>query len=397
VHTTTVDAQRATEGLPPGATVLQVLPALGHGGVERGTLEMAEAIVRAGGRALVASAGGPNVAQLERAGARHLSLPLATKNPLAMVANAIRLAQVVRREGVAIVHARSRAPAWSARWAARRTGVPFVTTYHGTYNENFPLKRGYNAIMASGDRVIAISHFIADRIVERHGTPADRIRVIHRGADLRRFQPEAVGAGRLVEMHRRWRIRDDARIVLLPGRLTRWKGQAVLVEAAARLEASPEHADVVVVLAGDTDGHAAYAAELLALAERLGLPPGRVVLPGHCADMPAALMLAEVVVSASIEPEGFGRVMAEAGAMGKPVVATAIGAAPEIVVPGETGWLVPPGDPAALATALAAALTLAGPDRVDLATAARARMRERFSVETMCAKTLAIYRELLIP
>jgi glycosyltransferase involved in cell wall biosynthesis len=381
--------------LPPGATILQVLPAMGNGGVERGTIEIAQAIVRAGGRALVASAGGPNVARLQRAGAEHIELPLASKKPWTILANRKRLRRLIAAERVSLVHARSRAPAWSAGPAARAAGVPFVTTYHGSYNEGSWFKKRYNCIMVSADRIIAISHFIADLIQRRYGTPADHITVIHRGADLTQFRPEAVGAARLTKLQQAWGIQEDTRVVLMPGRLTRWKGQAVLIEAVARLRERRSLAGIAVVMAGDAGKKSSYRQELLALARRHKLSPPEVILPGHCDDMPAAMQLADVVLSTSIEPEAFGRVMAEAGALGKPVIATNIGAAPEIVVPGETGWLVPPGDAEALAAALDAALLLSEEQRAAMRQTALARVRARFSVEAMCAKTLAVYAGLL--
>ncbi|GIX08805.1 glycosyltransferase family 4 protein [Elioraea sp.] len=370
--------------------VLQVLPMLETGGVERGTIEVAEALVRAGFRALVASAGGRLVPELAQLGAEHVALPLASKDPWVMWRNAARLAALIRDRRVAIVHARSRAPAWSALLAARRTGARWVTTYHGTYNEGFPLKRRYNAVMASGERVIAISRFIAEHVTARHGTDPARLRIIPRGVDPGRFDPTAVSGERIVRLARAWRLPDDAPVVLLPGRLTRWKGQEVLIEALARMART----DAVAVLAGDDQGRRGYRAGLEALAERLGLGP-RVRIVGDCADMPAALMLADVAVSASIEPEAFGRVVVEAQAMGRPVVATAHGGAAETVSPGETGWLVPPGDAAALAAALDHALALDAAARAALGERARAAVLARYTTERMCAATLEVYRELL--
>jgi len=376
------------ESLPPA--VLQVLPMLETGGVERGTIEVAEAVVRAGFRALVASAGGRLVPELMHCGAEHIALPLASKDPWVMWRNAAKLAAVIRNGRVAIVHARSRAPAWSARLAARRTGARWVTTYHGTYNEGFPLKRRYNAVMASGERVIAISGFIAAHLMARHGTDPARVRIIPRGVDPRRFDPALVSGERIIKLARAWRIPDDATVVLLPGRLTRWKGQEVLIEALARMR----RRDAVAVLVGDDQGRCGYRTALEALAERLGLGP-RVRIVGDCADMPAALMLADVAVSASIEPEAFGRVVVEAQAMGRPVVATAHGGALETVSPGETGWLVPPGDAAALAAALDHALSLDEASRAALGRRAREAVLGRFTTERMCAATLDVYRELL--
>ncbi|WP_337877131.1 glycosyltransferase family 4 protein [Elioraea sp.] len=378
----------SADSLPPA--VLQVLPMLETGGVERGTIEVAEALVRAGFRALVASAGGRLVPELAQLGAEHVALPLASKDPWVMWRNAARLAALIRDRRVAIVHARSRAPAWSALLAARRTGARWVTTYHGTYNEGFPLKRRYNAVMASGERVIAISRFIAEHVTARHGTDPARLRIIPRGVDPGRFDPTAVSGERIVRLARAWRLPDDAPVVLLPGRLTRWKGQEVLIEALARMART----DAVAVLAGDDQGRRGYRAGLEALAERLGLGP-RVRIVGDCADMPAALMLADVAVSASIEPEAFGRVVVEAQAMGRPVVATAHGGAAETVSPGETGWLVPPGDAAALAAALDHALALDAAARAALGERARAAVLARYTTERMCAATLEVYRELL--
>ena len=374
----------------PGPAVLQVLPALDTGGVERGTVEVAAALVEAGFRAVVASAGGRMVPDLVRSGAVHVTLPLASKDPLVIWRNASRLAALIRAHGIAIVHARSRGPAWSARLAARRTGAAFVTTYHGTYTEGLPFKRAYNAVMASGDRVIAISRFIAEHLMQRHGTDAVRVRVIPRGVDPVRFDPSAVGGDRMRRLAEAWRLPDGAPVVLLPGRLTRWKGQAVLIEALARLA----RRDAVAVLAGDDQGRAGYREELEALARARGVA-ARLRLPGEVADMPAALMLADAVVSASIEPEAFGRVVVEGLAMGRPVVATAHGGAAETVAHGVTGWLVPPGDPAALAERLDAVLALSPAERAALAERARSAVLSRYTTARMCDATLDVYRELL--
>ena len=370
-------------------TVLQVLPALVSGGVERGTLEIAEAIVAAGMRALVASAGGPLVAELERLGARHVALPLTSKSPLGLWRNAGALATLVRTEGVRIVHARSRAPAWSAWLAARRTGARFVTTYHGTYNEGFPGKRRYNAIMARGERVIAISAFIAGHIQARHGTDPARIRIIPRGVDPARFDPAAVDPARLAALRAAWGVPGDRKVVLLPGRLTRWKGQAVLVEAMARL-----HEDALALLVGGAEGREGFRAELEALIAARGLGE-RVRLAGHTEDMPAALLLADVVVHASTDPEAFGRTVIEAQAMARPVIASDLGAPRETVEEAVTGWRVPPGDPDALAQVIGRVLTLPDAERAAVGARARQAVLARYTTAAMQQATLAVYRELL--
>ena len=375
--------------LPPDSIILQVLPRLETGGVERGTVEIVQAVVAAGGRALVASAGGRLVARVERAGGRHVTLPLAGKGPLTVWRNAGRLAKLIRREGVSVVHARSRAPAWSAWLAARRTGVPFVTTYHAPYGEGVPGKRAYNGVMARGVRVIAISRYVANLLVARHGTEPSRVRVIPRGVDPLLFDPARVVPDRLARLVRAWRLPDGAPVVMLPARLTRWKGQAVLLAAMARLR----NTEAVCVLVGE--GRPRFARELEAMAHTLGVAD-RVRLVGHCEDMAAALMLATVAVSASTEPEGFGRTVIEAQAMGCAVVATAHGGAAETVEDLVTGWLVPPGDVEALAGVIDHALAMGAEDRAALGARARASVLARYTVTGMQAATLDVYRELLV-
>ena len=376
--------------LPPGAAVLQVLPSLDTGGVERGTVEMAEAIADAGGAALVASEGGRLVAAVERAGGRHIRLPLASKNPATIWRNAGRLARLIRTEGVAIVHARSRAPAWSALLAARRTGVRFVTTYHGIYNENVPGKRRYNAVMAKGDRVIAASRFVAALLAARHGVEPSRIRIIPRGVDPKLFDPERIAGSRVARLAAAWQVPEGVPVVMLPARLTRWKGATVLIEAMARLPRT----DACCVLVGAAQGRERFVTQLQAQAQALGMA-GRLRLAGHCDDMPAALALADVVVSASLEPEGFGRAVIEAQAMERPVIATDHGGAAETVEHGVTGWRVPPGDAVALAAALDGALSMQPVDRRAVGARARSGVLAHYTTAAMQAATLDVYRELL--
>ncbi|MCY4310621.1 MAG: glycosyltransferase family 4 protein [Rhodospirillaceae bacterium] len=367
-------------------TVLQVLPALETGGVERGAVDVAAAIVAAGGRAIVASAGGRLEAELARAGATHLKMPVDRKSPRYLWRNVERLAALIRNEKIDIIHARSRAPAWSARAAARRVGIPFVTTFHGVYNFGSPLKKVWNRIMTTGDGVIAISEFVARHVEENYGVPRSRIDVIHRGIDTDRFDANAVSTSRVAALARNWRLPDDAPIVMLPGRLARWKGHRILIEALAGLGRS----DVVALLVGSEAGRESYRNELIRDVRGKGLER-TVRFVGHCSDMPAAFKLASVVVSASTEPEAFGRVCAEAQAMGRPVIASNHGGARETVVAGATGWLTPPGDATALTNALAEALSLSEEVRMTMAQAATLHIREKFSLASMTRATLAVY------
>jgi glycosyltransferase involved in cell wall biosynthesis len=387
-----VPAPVAQPTRPPG--VLQVLPSLVTGGVERGTVDVAKALVGAGWKAYVASAGGPMVRELERVGAVHFRLPLDSKNPLTIIANIGRLGRLLATYPIDLVHARSRAPAWSARVAARRHGVPFVTTFHGTYNATNFFKRYYNSIMTSGERVIAISDFIGEHVQANYGVPPDRVAVIHRGLDLDRMDPAKVPAERVAKLAAAWRLQDGVPVILMPGRLTRWKGQMVMIEATAKLVAELGKEAVVCVMVGDDQGRHGYRRQLERAIAAHGLG-GAVRLTGECKDMAAAYMLADVVVSASLDPEAFGRVVVEAQAMGRPVIATDHGGPRETVLASRTGWLVPPGDADALASALKTVLSLRPQDRQTLALAARANVAERFTVERMCARTIGVYTELL--
>ena len=370
--------------------VLQVLPALEGGGVERGTVDVAIALAQAGWGAVVASEGGAMVRELARAGVTHVELPLASKNPFVMRANIERIQRVIEDYGVDIVHARSRAPAWSAEAAAKRTGAHFVTTFHGTYNDRpFP-KRYYNAVMARGERVIAISEFIARHAIERYKVDPARIRIIHRGVDVNLFDPDNVTQQRIIQLAGRWHLPDDRKIILLPGRVSNWKGHDLMIEALARLG----RRDVLCVMAGADNGDSAFMERLAALARSRDV--GDLVrFTEFYRDMPAAYMLSDVVVSCAVKPEAFGRTLAEAGAMGRPVVGPAHGGALEIVDEGITGWLYKPGNSESLATALHAALALKAEARYRLAAEAMRRVRANFVIDRMCAETLAVYAEVL--
>lgn len=376
--------------MPNAPVVLQVLPSLVTGGVERGTIEMTQAIVQAGGTALVASAGGRLVPAIGHAGGEHIELPLLTKDPVSMWLNAKRLARLIRERSVDIVHARSRAPAWSAAAAARRTGAHFITTYHGAYGDRGIGKRRYNSVMASGERVIAISHYIAGLVMRQHRVNPARIRVVPRGVDPVQFDPDAIGGDRVARLAGAWRLPDGMRVVLLPGRLTRWKGQGVLLDAIALLDRQ----DICCVLVGSDQGRTAYSAELERMADRLGLRD-RLRLPGECEDMPAAFALADIVVHASTRPEAFGRVVIEAQAMARPVIAADLGGPVETVDPGVTGLRVRPGDPQALAEALASVLDMPEAERLALGARARAAVIRGYTTAAMQEATLAVYREVL--
>lgn len=371
--------------------VLQVIPSLVSGGVERGTIEIAAALAAAGWVPYVASSGGPMERELARAGIEHIRLPLASKNPLTMRRNAGALARIIRERKIDIVHARSRAPAWSAWIAAHKTGRRFITTFHNVYGTGTPLKHWYNSIMARGERVIAISDFVAQHAAAEYGVGPDRLRIIPRGVDLKLFDADRVNGDRVADLANKWRIPDEAAVVMLPGRLTRWKGGLDFIDAIARLG----RGDICGVLVG-AEQRTGFRRELEARIARCGFP-GQFRIVEDCRDMPAAYVLADVVVSASTDPEGFGRTIVEAQAMGRPVIATDHGGARETVIPGHTGWLVPPGDIEAMAMAIGEALDLDHLSRTALGHRARAHIVSGFTRDAMCAHTIDIYEELLFP
>lgn len=383
-----------------GRTILQIIPRLETGGAERTTIDIAAALVQAGARALVAAEGGRLASELQAVGGVLVPFPAATKNPIKMALNTRRLAQIMQAERVDILHARSRAPAWVALGACRMAKLPLVTTFHGAYGGGSMLKLRYNSVMARGDIVIANSQFTADMIARLYPQAQARIRLVHRGVNLLQFSPAMVEPSRVARLRAEWGVEPDEPIVLLAARLTSWKGQKVLVEAARLLKAQGVEG-VRYILAGDAQGRSAYVGELDAFIEKSGLA-GIVKRVGHCADMPAALKAASIAVQASTEPEAFGRAAVEAQAMGALTIVSDLGAVPETVLappdaPAEarTGWRVPPGDPAALAQALGGALQLGATAREVIARRARAHVEANFSLDAMANKTLDIYRQLL--
>jgi glycosyltransferase involved in cell wall biosynthesis len=383
-----------------GRTILQIIPNLDAGGAERTTIDIAAGLTAIGARAVVATEGGRLVGELQANGGVWLPFPASDKNPAKMALNVRRLVKLCLAEGVDLVHARSRAPGWVALAASRALKKPFVTTYHGSYAGRSVVKVLYNSVMARGDVVIANSHFTADLIANAHPFARPRIRVIHRGTDLSVYSGHAVAPERVEKLRAAWGIEPHQRIVLLPGRLTSWKGQKVLIEAA-RLMVASGLTDTAFVLAGDHQGRDGYVKELDTLVVRHALEQV-VKRVGHCTDMPAAYLAASVVTVPSTDPEAFGRVAVEAQAMGTPVVVADHGAVPETVLAPpqvlpqqRSGWRVAPGDAAALAAGITEALNLRPSARDALAGRARAHVEAQFSLDYMAEQTLDVYSALL--
>lgn len=371
-------------------TVMQIIPSLGAGGAEQGCIDVAAELVKSGAKSIVVCHGGHRIPEILRGGSTHIDLPVDSKNPLVMWRNIGRIRKLIRDLDIDIVHARSRAPAWSALKACEGTRAVFMTTCHAPFNISGSAKRFYNSSIARGKRVIAISNYIREYLLGNYQIDERDIRVIHRGVAIEKFHPGAVAPAQLIKLSKEWRLPDGCTIVMMPGRITRWKGHLILIEAMAKLKRE----DIFCVMIGDDQGRSDYRTELEEAIKSKNLE-GRVRIIGHCSDMPAAYMLSTVVVSASTDPEGFGRVPIEAQAMGRPIVATDHGGAKETIIPGETGWLVPPGDADALAKAIEEALSMKGEERAYMGTHAMMHIAENFTRGKMVDETMDVYAELL--
>lgn len=387
--------QGVVNRIPRNLTLLQVTPELETGGAEQTTLDISRAVVRIGGRSLVASRGGRMAEQLQAEGGRLFELPMHSKNPFSIVGNTGRLLEIIQREKVTLVHARSRAPALSALWAARAAKIPFVATYHGIYKAGNPLKRWYNSVMTQGSLVIANSEYTRAHVLREHALNPNRVVTIPRGVDLARFDPKAVSDTRLQALARAWGIEPgDKRLkIVLGGRLSPIKGHLCIIEAMARLKAQGRD-DILVVFAGDHQGRDDYLREVKSAIQTNGLDD-RVKLVGHCDDMPAAYLLCDMAMLPTLKPESFGRAAVEPQAMGRPVLVSNHGGAVETVVEGETGWKLAVGDPAAWAAGLAVAADTSVSKRGAMGKAAMLRARKLYSVDAMCAATLDVYARIL--
>ena len=359
--------------------ILQVTAALEQGGVERGTVEMAAFIVSQGGQSFVASQGGRLVEELEKNGSKHFLLPLARRNPVAILYSAFQLQKLIRSEKIELVHARSRAPAWAAFLACQLTGVKMVTTFHGTHRIQNRVKKLYNSVMVRGERVIAISDFIKNHIIENYAIKEEQIDIAPRGFDPAVFDPDLISSKMKHELKQSLNLTTvGEKVISLPGRLTRWKGQPLFLEALARIKELSWHA----LLIGGAGKKSAYDDELKTLAKKLGIE-NRVKFVGDQGDIVPYYAISDLVVSASMEPEAFGRVAVEAQAMAKPIIASAHGGSLETVKDGETGWLFNSGDVDDLASKLCYALA-DDVNLVQMGIAGRQWVTETYTIDKMC-------------
>lgn len=376
-------------------SILQILPALDEGGIEQGTLEIADSIVRAGGRAIVVSAGGRLEIHLRHSGIEHICIPkIGSRNPIYFARNIRAVRQILHDKKINLVHARSRIPAWVTHFARRSNQIPFVTTWHGVHANTFPGKKLYNAVLASGDRVIAISQFIAKRLKDEYQVDAHRLRTIPRGVNIQKFSPEAVNKQRVDQLAEKWYTPTNSSVILVPGRLTAWKGQSFVLQALSRLSISQPELKWYCIFVGSPSDHQRYFRSLLAQTDQFNLSH-RVHFAGHCDDIPAALALSTMVIVPSLKPEPFGRVIIEAQAMCKPIIVTQHSTTIETVQEGITGLCIPPRDPLALAHAIAWILKAPHSSLSKMTIAARNMVLAHYTTWAMQHATLRVYDELL--
>ena len=371
-------------------SILQVLPHLNSGGLVSGAIEISSSLVKNNFKSYVLSEGGRREREVERDGGTLLNLNVGSKNPITIYKNIFKLKKIIKEFNIDIIHARSRAPAWSSYYAARKMGIPFVTTFHGTYGINNKIKKKYNSIMLRSNKVIAISNFIKNHIIQNYNIEANKIVTIQRGINILDFNSSNVTDERLITFTNKLNIPDDSLVVLLPGRLTRWKGHILLIKAIAKLNRK----DVICLFAGDFQGRKAYLKDLKNLIDKYKLTNNFRIIENQI-DMAAVYKLADVVVSASSDPEAFGRVVAEAQAMGRPTVAVNHGGAPEIILDGITGWLFKPNDVDDLAEKISIALNINESQRNKMATESIQRIKMNFDNSFMCSKTINLYQELI--
>jgi len=380
---------KISSATPESLTVMQLLPELESGGVERGTLEMGRHLVRKGHKSIVVSGGGRLVDQLEREGSKHVVKKIGSKSPLALL-NILPLRQLMKKNEVDILHLRSRMPAWIGyiawRSLPKKHRPILVTTFHGFYSVN-----AYSAIMAKGEGVIAISQSIKQHIIDNYDR-IDNVRLIFRGVDSIYFDPQNITSLRQQNLLESWQLANNKKLLMLPGRLTRLKGQEVFLRSLSAVNRK----DYIAVLVGDTSDNPRYVGELNEIIEEKSLND-QVHLVGHCSDMPAAFMLADVVLStSSLEPEAFGRTTVEAMAMGKPVIATAHGGSLETVIHNENGWLVAPSSVEELSAAIDRALDTSEEELQRLGDNGKNRVVDKFTAQAMCEQTEAFYYELIL-
>ena len=377
--------------------VLQVIPKLGFGGAETGCYDIAHFLPENDCGSFVATSGGELLKFVKKDKVKILKLPVHSKNPILIIFNSLVLAIYIIFFKINIVHARSRAPAWSCYFASLLTRRVFVTTFHGTYNFKSKLKKFYNSVMLKAKLTIAGSNFIFSHISENYNeylSKEKKLRVIFRGINVDYFNSKNISILKQEKLKQDWGISSNKFTILLPGRLTYWKGQEKFIEALNILLVDYNFINFQAIILGSDQGRKVYSKKLINLVERYNLNK-KVKFIHHCNEMPLAYSLADVVVSASIEPEAFGRVSVEAQSMGKPIIASDIGGSKETVINKKTGFLYKHDDPRELAKNLNTVIQLSPDELKIMGNEGRKNITKKFDVETMCQSNLKEYKRLI--
>ena len=377
--------------------VLQVIPRLGYGGAETGCYDLAHYLHEQDCKSYIVTSGGELIKYIDKKKVKLIKLPVQSKNPLLILINSIALTLLILFLNISIVHARSRAPAWSCYLATKITRRKFVTTFHGTYNFKNSIKKFYNSIMVKSDVLIAGSNFIFSHISENYQkflNSKKKFLVIFRGINTEYFDSDTIKKKDIDKLKATWKIEDNKKIILLPGRLTAWKGQEMFIEAINLFKKSNPELDFVAVILGDDQGRTVFRKKLERLVEQFNLTQN-IKFVDNCNVMPVAYYISDVIVSSSIEPEAFGRVSVEAQAMKKPIIASNIGGSKETVIDNKTGLLFESGNPKSLCDKLNEIIKLDTLTLDLMGREGRKNVINRFNIEKMCLNTYSEYKKLV--
>ena len=377
--------------------VLQVIPKLGYGGAETGCYDIAHYLPENGCKSFIVTSGGELLKFVDKNKVKVFRLPVQSKNPILILINAIILTFIILFNNISIVHARSRAPAWSCLIASKITSRKFVTTFHGTYNFKSNLKKLYNSVMVRSDLIIAGSNFIFSHIKENYSNYLNqkkKLLVVFRGINIDYFDPTTKLETEEKKLLKQWEIEKDKKIILLPGRLTTWKGQEVFIEAINLVNIELGYEAFYAVILGSDQGRDLYKKKLIRLSEQYRLTK-QLRFIDHCKDMALAYKVSDIIVSASIEPEAFGRVSVEAQSMEKPIIASNIGGSNETVVDEKTGYLFKAGDAKSLSQKILKTLTIDETQLKLIGIEGRKNIVQKFNVEKMCFSTYSEYKRLI--
>ena len=377
--------------------VLQVIPRLGYGGAETGCYDVAHYLPEKNCKSYIITSGGPLIKYIKKEKVKIFRLPVQSKNPVLMIFNSFVITLIVLIYNINIVHARSRAPAWSCYWSCFFTRRKFVTTFHGTYNYSNSYKKFYNSIMVKSNLIIGGSNFIFEHINANYSEyldPKNKLMVIFRGINLEYYNPDNISENKINKLKKLWKVRDEPIKILLPGRLTNWKGQEKFIEALNILIEDYNTDNFQAFILGSDQGRNVYSKKLRDLVQRYNLNQ-KIFFIEHCNEMPTAYSIVDIVVSSSIEPEAFGRIAVEAQAMRKPIVASNLGGSKETILDKKSGYLYNFNDPRELAKTLNTIMHLEKDTLNLIGNEGRKNVIRKFDVEKMCQTTFTEYKKLL--